>query len=635
MRASLQFVVGLFLIVIGGAAVAAREAPGPAPENAVPAADSIAPGTPGRLQGTVTDGSGVPLDDTLLSATGPSGTALAVCDADGRFEFRNLRPGRYLLRAHMHGFASAARHLVQVQSGRATTRAVMLRRTAAAGRQPRVLAAGFGLAAGQIEERGTAPAPAPVRVAPHDDSERAWWLRRARRSVLKDAAVAGVAAAGWTGGDPATVPWFDDHANAAPEGDLTDRLPVSGQLQLLTRTRLHASHGFQPSTVLPGQIAYVSLGEDDVDRTWGVRGAVRTGDARSWVLAGTFAADPSAVHTLDVGLSYSRQRVESRPGRGATDLLAPDNAADHPRRDAGRVRVDGRWTVAESMTLAYGATVAGYSYLDSAALVSPRATVTVTPLAGTRVRLAVSQSQLAPGAEEFLPLSDGVWLPPERTFAALRPGDPLRAERTRHVEVAVERDVGSAITVGVRRFAQAVDDQILTLFGAAPPGHGGTDHYYLANTPGATADGWAVMVAHALGDRLTGSVDYRVIDVAWLPGPPIGLTAGLPDGPATIHDVTTALETAIPETATRVLLLYRFNSAFGRQEDGLLRTGRGGRFAVRVRQTLPITIEGSRWEVLVDVRSLFREPVAGASVYDELLVVNPPKEVVGGLVVHF
>ncbi len=53
-------------------------------------------------------------------------------------------------------------------------------------------------------------------------------------------------------------------------------------------------------------------------------------------------------------------------------------------------------------------------------------------------------------------------------------------------------------------------------------------------------------------------------------------------------------------------------------------------------QTLPFApFGGSDWEVLVDVRSLFREQVAGASIYDELLVVDPPKQVVGGLVVHF
>jgi len=37
----------------------------------------------------------------------------------------------------------------------------------------------------------------------------------------------------------------------------------------------------------------------------------------------------------------------------------------------------------------------------------------------------------------------------------------------------------------------------------------------------------------------------------------------------------------------------------------------------------------------VTVRSLFHEQVSGGSVYDELLVVGPPRQVVGGLVVHF
>ena len=112
----------------------------------------------------------------------------------------------------------------------------------------------------------------------------------------------------------------------------------------------------------------------------------------------------------------------------------------------------------------------------------------------------------------------------------------------------------------------------------------------------------------------------------------------LRSGAERFHDITTSIEAAIPESATRVLLLYRLNSAFsnGDSETAALQTGFGGRFALRVRQTLPFSpIEGSSWEVLVDIRSLFREQVAGASVYDELLVVGPPKEVVGGLVVNF
>ena len=65
-------------------------------------------------------------------------------------------------------------------------------------------------------------------------------------------------------------------------------------------------------------------------------------------------------------------------------------------------------------------------------------------------------------------------------------------------------------------------------------------------------------------------------------------------------------------------------------------SGLDGRFALRVNQTLPFSpIEGSDWEILVDIRSLFREQIDGASLYDELLVISPPKQVVGGLVVHF
>ena len=43
----------------------------------------------------------------------------------------------------------------------------------------------------------------------------------------------------------------------------------------------------------------------------------------------------------------------------------------------------------------------------------------------------------------------------------------------------------------------------------------------------------------------------------------------------------------------------------------------------------------TEWEMLVAVRNLFREGALDASVYDELLVVRPPKRIVGGLTVRF
>ena len=43
----------------------------------------------------------------------------------------------------------------------------------------------------------------------------------------------------------------------------------------------------------------------------------------------------------------------------------------------------------------------------------------------------------------------------------------------------------------------------------------------------------------------------------------------------------------------------------------------------------------ARWEVLVGLRNLFRDPNDTGSVYDELLVVRPPKRMVGGVLIRF
>ena len=85
---------------------------------------------------------------------------------------------------------------------------------------------------------------------------------------------------------------------------------------------------------------------------------------------------------------------------------------------------------------------------------------------------------------------------------------------------------------------------------------------------------------------------------------PSHMSGVLRSGVERLHDITTSLEAEIPESATRVLLLYRINSAFANVDDetAALHQGFGGRFALRVRQMLPFSpIEGSRWEVLVDI----------------------------------
>jgi hypothetical protein len=57
---------------------------------------------------------------------------------------------------------------------------------------------------------------------------------------------------------------------------------------------------------------------------------------------------------------------------------------------------------------------------------------------------------------------------------------------------------------------------------------------------------------------------------------------------------------------------------------------------VQVRQSLPfLNFTSARWEMLLAVRDFFSETAADQSIYDELLVVRPPKRIVGGVTMHF
>jgi hypothetical protein len=106
-----------------------------------------------------------------------------------------------------------------------------------------------------------------------------------------------------------------------------------------------------------------------------------------------------------------------------------------------------------------------------------------------------------------------------------------------------------------------------------------------------------------------------------------------------IHDLSTRIETNVPETSTRVLVLYRVSNAFARpvsDADSGSRAGLDSRFDVQVRQSLPfMNFSNARWEMLFAVRNFFRETSPDQSIYDELLVVRPPKRLVGGVTLHF
>jgi hypothetical protein len=98
----------------------------------------------------------------------------------------------------------------------------------------------------------------------------------------------------------------------------------------------------------------------------------------------------------------------------------------------------------------------------------------------------------------------------------------------------------------------------------------------------------------------------------------------------------TSLETEVPQTATRVVFFYRLNNGFVKAESADDVRGLDGRFELQVNQSLPfMNFMRSQWEMLVAVRNMFYEAMPGASIYDEIMVVRPPKRLVGGLTVRF
>ena len=181
----------------------------------------------------------------------------------------------------------------------------------------------------------------------------------------------------------------------------------------------------------------------------------------------------------------------------------------------------------------------------------------------------------------------------------------------------------------------------MTIFGMrSPSGTRSVGHYYVATAGSVDAQGWGVRLSSSAARRFSGSIDYTVTHGQWnRPGElgdarPWLARLSRPQN-EDIHDLTTSIRTDIPETATRVFVLYKLNSAYARRSGSLSETGIDGRFDVQVNQALPFGLGNTKWEVLVGIRNLFRDPNDPASIYDELLVVRPPKRVVGGFLVRF
>jgi outer membrane receptor protein involved in Fe transport len=560
----------------------------------------------------------------------------AVTDRRGRFGFDNLPVGRYLLRAHRAGFSLPQREYVQVRASERTIRALELKRSdmvATAGitspTQPRILAAGLGGEAPPAQKTDTVAEEDPASVdSPHPHTEAAWRLRHARRSILKDASEL-------TGLDEleSDEGSSDFTRQSATVASLFAALPFSGEINLLTTGALDQSTSFFANG-LPRGVTYVQLGTGDENSAgWAVQAAVSQGDVSSWILAGSFTARGPRAHAFDMGLSYG---VQEYSGTNPAMLAVRSDGT----RQVGAVYGYDNWAISPRVHLAYGARLARYDYVSRDDLWSPRVSLAINIARGTRVRASVSQGFRAPGAEEFLPpQTGGPWLPPERTFSSIG-GDGFRAERIRELELTLEREFPNAAVIAIRRFYESVDDQLVTIFGAAtlPDARVDVGHYLIGSAGAVDANGWGVKVSTPVAKRFRGAVDYSLTRAQWTDVNTAVLEgiapAALRREHEDVHDVATSVEADISETATRVFFYYRVSNGYASEED---LPALGARFDLQVRQALPfMPFRGSEWQVLVGIRDMFRDPLdSSSSIYDELLVIRPPKRVIGGVQVKF
>jgi hypothetical protein len=505
------------------------------------------------------------------------------------------------------------------------------------------------LAAG-VTAAPDAPAPAPPAdpaaatagaTGNDDHGELAWRLRHARRTILKDATVpeAIVAAAdapadGNGFGGPGMLGRVTN-SSARLASNFFAATPFSGQVNLLTTGSFDTPQQLFSSDNFARNTAYLALGAPVGEHAdWTVRAALTQGDIASWIVAGEYTTRAPARHRYDIGLSYSTQRYEG--GNFATLRDVTDGS-----RNAGAIYAFDTFSISPILTLTYGGRYARYDYLDGGSLISPRVALTLEPADHFRISTMMSSRAVAPGAEEFMPRMDaGILLPPQRTFSSIAAGRPFQAERTNHLEVEVEHDIASA-TVSLRAFRQHVQDQIVTLFGVSTPDAPSTvGNYLLGNVGNVDASGLSAGVRAAIAGRVHGAVEYTMTRTR-AAAPDLGYMVVLDPSALRldrrqIHDVSTSIETEVPETATRVIVLYRLSNAFAQTSAQASAPAFDARFDVQVRQALPfMDFSNTKWEMLVAVRNFFRETAADQSVYDELLVVHPPKRIVGGLTLKF
>ena len=281
------------------------------------------------------------------------------------------------------------------------------------------------------------------------------------------------------------------------------------------------------------------------------------GDLASWIVAGSFASKAGPAHAYNLGLSYSTQGYQ---GGNPIALAAMRDGS----RNAAEVFAFDRWRVTPWLELDYGAHYARYGYIDSEAR-------TAEPPSRGDVRRRVR-------ARVFRRSSVSVWWCRARRSSCRAPspdprcrrsarsrrsaGQDMRAERARGLDFLLEHQFGDAYVIGIRRFYQSVDEQLVTMFSVAPAGDPESiGHYYVGNAGVVRCLGLGVQSQHAAAARVadpsTTASAARELDDPQRESRRARARRRSPRRPKTSTTSPTSVSTDIPETATRFYVLYR------------------------------------------------------------------------------
>ena len=574
-----------------------------------------------RIAGTIHDDRGEAVAGALVSVLGAT-SSLAVTDEAGYFSLA-LPPGEYQIRVHSDGYSSTFREMVRLGPHASITRAIVLNRTG----ERTVLAAG-------LAGRPLMPTAGSADPKSHPHSEQAWRLRHLKRTILRDGTAV---AENLDDVDDDSGTWGTlGRAVVMParlaSAFFTD-LPIDGEFRLLTAGSIGP---YSPAFDELGGAgaAYLSVrSQIGSHGEWSARGTMSSADFSTWLVAGDYVARSTNTHAFNIGMSFGSQgmpRLERAP-MPVTSVVPEQN------RNAGQVYAFDRWTISPRAVIDSGVRVDYVDYLpDEAVLWSPVLSLEMTPWSDggpTAIRVAASSRRDVPGSAEFTPPAAGPWLPPQRMFAPL-PGTGFEVQRTDHAEVGVSRRFDDAYSIGVRRFTQQTFNQVATLFGLDRPGlTTEPGHYYVASVGDASVGGWVLRVSTPEDQPIRGAVEYAVAEVEWTPVTDLTALAGTRAGDERIHDITTSIGADVPQTRTRLFVVYRVSNAFATDESG---AALGSRFDMQVNQGLPfLPSNAGEWEVLLSMRNTLRDQRFGMSMLDELLAVSTPTRVVGGVQVKF